>query len=289
MGICKESFYWSYVCEKLNDEIYIYSSTDNLVVSSIVGTVSVGYMVNYTTIISSLKTLTNSILNPITPIIGNMLALEKSDEKSESVFRMYTYIRFVIACCIITPIIVLIQSFIEVWIGKNYLLSIAIVWLYGMDLYIHIVHSALCDFINGSGLFKENRNIEIVGAICNVVVSISLAYFIGLEGVLIGTIISQSLFWIGRSIVAYRNCFLTSKGRLLGYWITNIIYIVVFVGICCILTLAYTYIDLSFFPLRFILGGLLCEVSVIVTLCVLFGRTEEHRQTVEIICSIFRK
>lgn len=268
---------------------YIYSSTDNLIISSVVGTVAVGYLVNYTTIVSSIKTLTNSILNPIAPIIGNMLAEESDSKKNERVFRIYSYIRYVIACACVIPVIVLTQSFITAWIGKDYLLPDIIVWLYGFDIYIHLVHSALCHFINGSGLFKEDRNIEIVGAASNLVISIVFVYRLGIAGVLIGTIISQSIFWICRSIVVYKNCFGDVRKEISRYWMVNVVYFIVFLGLSFLLTMVYQRINIDSFLVRFVFGGICCEGIILIAHTIIFGRTEEYKQLKNMVVTIVKK
>lgn len=268
---------------------YIYSSTDNIIISTVLGAVSVGYLVNYTTIINSIKTFTGSVLSPITPIIGKMLAEEKDAEKNEKIFRSYTYIRYVIACATIIPIIVLAQSFISAWIGEQYLLSDLIVWLYGMDLYIHLVHTSLCDFINGSGLFKADRNIEIVGAVSNLAVSLVLVYVFGITGVLIGTIVSQGAFWILRSIVVYKNCFRDVKKGFAKYWATNAAYIVLFLIMGILLTMVYQKIKISSFIIRFIVGGILCEIIILLVHIIIFGRTDEYKQMKGMAMNILNK
>ena len=251
---------------------YIYSSTDNIVVSALVSTVSVGFMVNYTTIIANLKTLANSIFNPITPIIGNMVA---SDDKAntEKIFQVYTYVRYVLTFVVITPTIVLIQDFIAAWVGSEYLLSNLIVWLYGLDLYIFFIHGPLCDYINTNGLFKDDKNISVVGATCNILSSIVLAKIYGITGVLIGTVISQSVFWILRSRTVYRKVF---KRSLLRYWLKNFQYTAIFIILTALLGKLYTLIPITNFLLRFICGGVLCEITSIATIQLVFGSTMEN-------------
>ena len=264
---------------------YVYSSTDNIVVSALVSTVSVGFMVNYTTVIANLKTLANSIFNPITPIIGNMVA---SDDKAntEKIFQVYTYVRYVLAFVIITPTIVLIQDFISVWVGSEYLLSNLIVWLYGLDLYIFFVHGPLCDYINTNGLFKDDRNISVVGATCNIVSSIILAKISGISGVLFGTVISQSVFWILRSRTVYKKVF---KGNLSSYWLRNIQYIAIFVALTALLSKLYTLIPIANFLVRFICGGILCEIASTVVLQVAFGKTMENTYIINVVLNNIRK
>lgn len=251
---------------------YVYSSTDNIVVSALVSTVSVGFMVNYTTVIANLKTLANSIFNPITPIIGNIVA---SDDKAntEKVFQVYTYVRYILAFVIITPTIVLIQDFISAWVGNEYLLSNIIVWLYGLDLYIFFVHGPLCDYINTNGLFKDDRNISVIGATCNIVLSIALAKICGIAGVLIGTVISQSVFWILRSRTVYRKVF---KSNLLSYWSRNFQYTTIFIALTALLDKLYMLLPITNFLVRFICGGILCEIASVVVLQLVFGNTMEN-------------
>ena len=60
---------------------YIYDSTDNLVISVVINTVTVGFFTNYKTITKSLKILTTSMLAPITPIIGRLLVDDGSNKE----------------------------------------------------------------------------------------------------------------------------------------------------------------------------------------------------------------
>jgi len=268
---------------------YVYSSTDNIVVSALVSTVSVGFMVNYTTIISNLRTLANSIFSPITPIIGNMVAEKGNQKNDEYVCRLYSFIRYAIACVIIIPVIVLIQDFITVWVGKKFMLSNLIVWLYCLDLYIFFVHGPLCDFISVNGMFREDRNIEIIGATTNLISSIILAKFFGIAGVLIGTVFSQVVFWIGRSLIAHRKCFQSEKKTYISYWIRNFKYLVFFIVMSLVLGKVYKWMVVDVFILRFVCGGILCELVVGIGLLIFFGKTEEFQTVYHVLKRKFKK
>lgn len=262
---------------------YIYNSTDSLVISMFIGTVDVGFMVNYTTISSALKTIAQSILTPISPLIGNLLVDRNDVEKNEQILRIYTYIRYLIAGIFIIPMVVLMQDFITKWIGNDYLLSLTVVELLGVDLYIHFVHSALCDYIQGQGLFEEDKTIEIIGACSNIIFSICFVYNFGIIGVLIGTVISQSIFWIGRSIIVYKKCFPAVTGSLRKYWIKQVAYIIAFVLITVLIQKIYSHINISVFILRFLISGMICEIVFYVMIMLIFGRSYEHQETVALI------
>ena len=262
---------------------FVYSSTDNLVISTFVSTVSVGFLVNYTTVFNSLKTLTSSVLSPIIPILGNYLIEEEDNNSRENLFKTYTFVRYIIALVVVIPSIILINSFITMWIGGSMILEPVIIILLGCDFYIHLVHSATCDFINGAGLFKSDKYIEIIGALCNIVTSIILVQFCGIKGVLIGTIISQVILWIGRSLIVYRECLKLGGNRYVHYWIDNIIYLFIAVILVVVLNKCYMVLPIKNIILRFIVGGIICELCIGLAVLFIFRRTKELRFIIKFI------
>ena len=256
---------------------FIYSSTDNLVISAFVSTISVGFFVNYTTITTSLKTLTNSALSPVIPILGNHLLDERDTNKREKVFFLDTYVRYFITLMIVIPTGVLIDDFISWWVGKEMVLSNSIVILLCMDFYIHLVHSASVDFINSAGLFKSDKYIEALGAACNIVTSLIFVQYFGIEGVLIGTVVSQIVFWIGRSIIVYRECLHLGIRSYLRYWMKNLYYIIIAVVITAIVMVLYKKIKIANVLIRFIVGGIVSEVVVVAMANIIFFKSEEMK------------
>lgn len=250
---------------------YVYTSTDNLVISSFVSTLSVGYLVNYTTITLSLKRLTQSLLNPVLPSIGHFLVEHTGIEERKQKMASYTFIRFVVASAITIPFIVLANQFVTIWVGSEMILSEMIVVLLAADLYIDFVHCSTLDFINAAGLFKEEKKIEIIGALTNITVSLMLVGFIGIEGVLTGTVISQIVFWIGRSYVAYKKCIHGTTGDLIMYWIKNAEYILAFVVITFLCIKVTGYVMISQPIVSFVVKGCVCEAIMALLLGGYYG------------------
>lgn len=258
---------------------YIYGCTDSLLISTMISTVAVGFYSNYYTVITIIKQLSVNILGPVAPFIGNHLVEDKDPERQEKVFRMYTYVRFLVAVILLVPTITLIDSFIELWLGAGFVMDKIIVILVCTDLYISLVHSSLVDYSNGAGLFRYEKYISAAGAIVNLTASIVLAKMIGLPGILWGTVIAQIVYWISRSILVYSKCFKSMK--LLGrYWVRMIYFIAVFVacvfgsGIMC------EFISLPWAIPSFILRGIACEAVSVAAVCVAFIPVAEHRRAV---------
>lgn len=260
---------------------YVYGATDNLVVSSAIGTIYVGYLSNYTIITSAVSKIVNATFNAMTPVIGNMLIDNKTAKDREADFRMYSYIRYLLASSIIIPWVFLADKIVQLFFGEQYILSRGIVLLLAADLYIHIVYTACVEYINGSGKFRSDKNIAIVGALINIFASIYGVYKLGLEGVLAGTLISQVFFWLGRSALVYLKVFGLNCIALGRYIIKNVIWlfamIVVIAGVY--------YINGMFFIENIILSITitfsLCEVLNIIVQLMLMRFSEEYHRLVK--------
>lgn len=262
---------------------YIYASTDNLVISAFINTISVGRFVNYTIVTANIKLLVNSIVNPIAPFIGNHLVTENNDQSKVKMLNLITHVRFIIAMIVIVPICVLLQDFVIEWTGTEYAFSQGVVYLLCIDLFIHIVHSSCCDYINGAGLFKQERNIEIIGAAINIIFSIALVKELGVIGVLLGTVISQSVFWLGRSIIVFKLCFEYNWEWFKNYWMKNVTFISSFIVAVVMSTIIYDKLLTSIFIVKFILGGLVTEAIVVLVYVFVSFRNEEFKKLVELI------
>ncbi len=262
---------------------YIYLSTDNIVISTFVSTVSVGYLTNYTIITNNIRKLVSSILSPIIPAIGNYLVKDASGNSREKLFLLYSHVRYLMAYFIIIPMLVLIDDFIIMWIGNDMLMNHMIIVLLSMDLYIDFVHSSTYDFITSAGLFKDDKYIEVIGASTNIVSSVVLVQFVGIAGVLIGTVISQIIFWIGRSIILYVKCLRVKKRRYFLYWIKNVLYLLIF-GVGYIFAVIISKkIVIDNYLLDFLISGIFMEIILFLISLIVLLPYEEHREILRII------
>ncbi|MBR1796745.1 MAG: oligosaccharide flippase family protein [Clostridiales bacterium] len=256
---------------------YVYGCTDSLLISKLISTVTVGFYSNYFTVITIIKQLSVNIMGPVAPFIGNHLVENKDPEHQESVFQMYTYVRFLVAVVLLVPTIICIDTFIVIWLGEDYLMSSVIVLLICADLYISLVHSSLVDYANGAGLFRYEKYISFIGAVINLGASIILALKIGLPGILAGTVIAQIWYWSARSILVYRKCF-KSMTKLGSYWLRMLYYLIVFIA--CVFACYYIcgLINTDWLLLTFVLRGFACEIISVLIVGLVFIPVGEHRR-----------
>lgn len=250
--------------------VYVYSATDNLIVSKVIGTVQVAFLGNYTTITANMKMLINGLLYPITPIIGNYLAGDEDADHQKRNLGIYTHLRFIVTLLLLIPTLVLVDDFILMWVGSKYILQPVIKVLLVADLYFFLIQGACSDYITGRGLFKQDKYVTIIGALMNVVLSLAFVGKWGMAGILVGTVISQVFNWLGHGFVVYKYCFASDWKGFAGYIEINIYYMICFAGMTMLSAWLYAKVNIASMPMKFVAGGVLCEAVVLlgyVALC----------------------
>jgi O-antigen/teichoic acid export membrane protein len=265
---------------------YVYGSTDNIVVSVIISSASVGYLTNYTTIIAQLKNLIGAFLNPIIPFIGQKMVNVK--ERSTDDFYLYTEIRYVFFCIVGIPMLVLIKTFVSFCYGSQYIISDAMLILLVIDMYISIVYAPCYEYNNAVGLFKQERDVMIVAAVLNLGSSIILAFIMGMSGVLTGTVITQMYLWFSRSYIVFSQCFKSNLKEYAKYWKRNVYDGLCFIIIALICVWVYSFVNIDNLVFRFIVGGFLCEFIVLILYCAVQFRTKEFKKICKIIKNILK-
>lgn len=268
--------------------VYVYSATDNLIVSKVIGTVQVAYLGNYTTIIANMKMLLNGILYPITPIIGNYLAEDESRKQQEKNLNIYTHLRFLISLVLLVPTLILVDDFIRMWIGEKYILHFSIKVLLIADLYLFLIQGACSDYINGKGLFKQDKYVTIGGVIINLSLSLLLVKKWGMTGILVGTVCSQVFNWIGHSMVVYRYGFSEKGKQYIQYIWKNLYSMFCFFITALVCYAVYEKLTVESLKIKFILGGIVCEVVIILLYVLLCCWCSEWKALYAMLLSVYQ-
>lgn len=151
----------------------------------------VAYYQNYTLITSRVGAFFGNIFTGIGASVGNLIA-EGDKEKILSVFWELFSLRFFIAGMICVPIYFLINPFIKVWLGEEYILPQITLILILIPTFIGVIRGTVEEFNFGYGLFWDVWSPVIEGVIL-VGISVCAGYFWGLNGVLLGPIVALVL------------------------------------------------------------------------------------------------
>lgn len=168
-------------------------STDNLIISSFISVGIMGLYSNYCMITQSLINIVTALSATIQPTIGNMF-IEKNNEKNFNVLRQLTFVFFVIASFSTVSLITLMTPFVaDVWLSPEYALDNSIIICSASSFFVQTLGLPLMMMLGVTGLFKKERNLSVAVALVNLVVSLALVHYIGVAGVIIGTIISYAI------------------------------------------------------------------------------------------------
>ena len=174
----------------------------------------VAFYGNYTIIVDKLTILMNTVLGSVSAGVGNLIA-EGNKTKIKEVFWEITTIRFYVAGVIFFCLYMLIQPFIELWVGKEYLLSNTVLVLILVRIYIQVITGSLGQFLYGFGLFYDVWA-SIAQSIIFLLVAIIAGKMWGLAGIISAGAISFFLI-----MGVWKPYFLYNKGfneSVWNYW-----------------------------------------------------------------------
>lgn len=156
---------------------YVYSSTDNLVISTFSGIVTAGGFSVYRYVTNAVKNLICGMTDSITATIGNYM---QSNDKEESyrMFRRYSFIRYVVGNVAATGLCICSDAFVGFVYGEKYILSYTVLYLIVIDIFIGIVYGPLGEFTTVLGYFSIEKYINAAGAFINLGLSVLLVQFI---------------------------------------------------------------------------------------------------------------
>lgn len=180
----------------------IYGGTDNILISILLGINNVGLVSNYSLIGGYVTNFLTKLLKPFQMSIGNHV-YSSEDESGYLLFRMFDLISFFVASIVATCFLCVFNPFIEIWLGQDFLLSQLFVVAFSLNQYVMWNHQFLCFYRYSFGRYDLDKYFIFVAAITNVVLSIVFCKALGVAGIMIGTVVGQLGFWIGRVKVVY--------------------------------------------------------------------------------------
>lgn len=169
----------------------VVGSADTIVISAFLGLTALAIYQNYYFIQKSVSSLVAVFYTSVTAGIGNSLVTE-SKEKNYNDLKKFTFIICWILCICCSCFIVLYQPFMELWVGKKFLLPFDMLILFCIYFYVCELSMVWATVKDAAGLWHSDRFRPLAGATVNLILNIILVRYIGLYGILLSTIISYA-------------------------------------------------------------------------------------------------
>lgn len=235
----------------------VISSTDNILISALQGLSSVGLYSNYVYIVNVIRTFLSYIFYSMTASIGNYNAVE-SKEANEKMYYKLLFASFWLYGFTGICLGVLLNPFISLWLGEDYLLSNWTVFVIIVNYYTAGVQYASTTYREVAGLFRIGKYRPLIAAVINLVISVILAYPLGISGVLLGTIISRLAvyFWYDPYII-HKTLF---KQKLKYYFAKYLLYALTVLGVGVLCFVICGNLPISNQALAFVAKMVMCAI-----------------------------
>ena len=114
---------------------FVVLNSDNIIISTFLNLDILGRYLNYNMIIKSVSNLFSQVFTAMTASIGNLLAYQ-DDKKSYNIYKKVTFLNFWIFSYAAISIYCIIEPFVTVWIGKEFILPTTVLIVLVLNFYI---------------------------------------------------------------------------------------------------------------------------------------------------------
>lgn len=257
----------------------IVSNTDLIIISKFISLKIVGIYTSYQMVIHLFIVFFNTILNILRPKIGKYIA-ENSKENIFNYWKNLNILSLFVSILFSFCTYKLINNFIVLWLGKNFILSKLTIILILINLFVQCFRGITDIFKDGSGFF-DDIHLPILEAIINFIISIVLVQYIGLNGVIIGTIVSNMLIiCIAKPILVFKRCFDKNIKDYIKIYGNYSILIIVSLLICNFI--------MEFIPLRnisswldWLIQGIIVGSITFIIIFIIFLSNKDFRNNLE--------
>ena len=264
------------------------SSLDSVIISASLGLILLAKYNNYFYIMTTITGVLSIIINSIAAGIGNSIATETQEKNYKDFNKMQLLYMWISGFCAVA-LLCLYQPFMKLWVGEELMFDNATMMVFCIYFFIDRWGSMCFTYRQGAGLWWHDKIRPIVEALLNFTISVVLVQFIGVIGVLIGTIIGLEFinaFWGSRTLFKYYfTDYKQSRylGRLLFYTAITAVAAVATAALCQLLPVVeWTALGIVSFLLR----GILCIIVPNILFFVCYRKLPEFSDSKQMIKNI---
>lgn len=211
------------------------NSTDNILISSIVGTAAVGLYANYHTVIAAIQGFLGIITTSLISSVGNLSAKGEREKQYRYFNFMLLFYHFVAALGTI-GFYLLLNNFITIWLGSEYLFDDLTVLVIALNFYVSNAVNPVWMYREANGLFEKVKYLLLTTAVINIILSIVFGMMWGVFGILFATIVSKVIttIWYEPKVLYNKvmkadvSCYWKKQGK---YFALSIIALLISAGI----------------------------------------------------------
>ncbi len=180
----------------------VFNYADTLVISAFMGLTALAVYQNYFFVITALRTFLETATAACIAGVGNSLVTETEEKNYRDLVKLTML--FCWMMCVSTALLLcMFQPFMQLWMGKEYLLSVSHVVCFAIYYYSMGVNKLVNMFKDAAGIWRKDRWRPLTAALVNLVLNLATVQWLGLYGVLLSSVISIVLVqipWLFRNL-----------------------------------------------------------------------------------------
>lgn len=195
----------------------VINSVDNIVISAYLGLTILAVYNNYYYILNALNAIIVVIFQAVQAGIGNSIITE-SEGKNRADFKKFSLMIFMIVSWAAICLYCLCSDFILIWVGEELSLGFSTVILLAICFFVTQFRKIVTTYKNAAGLWRKDAIKPYIVIIVDLLIDVYCIPRIGVNGALIGTIVSMALISIPwETTVLFRTLFNDKPFRYFGY------------------------------------------------------------------------
>lgn len=258
----------------------IYDSADTIVISAFLGLTVLAVYQNYFYILNSITGLIAVVFQACMAGIGNSIVVE-SKEKNYKDLNKFTFIITWIAGFCSVCLLCIYQPFMELWVGKDLMLSLSAVVCFIIYFFVRQFNALFNLYKDASGMWHEDRLRPLAAALTNLVLNLILVQFIGIYGILLSTVLA--ILCVGMPWLMHNLFTIIFEKKHMWHFIGRLAKYSFVVFISCVTT----YFICSRFSLEVIptilVRGVICLIVPNLIYFLAFRKTKEFQQSLQLV------
>ena len=247
------------------------NSIDSIIISHFMGLAILAQYQNYYQIVMIPLMLIGILNSAIQPALGNGISVE-TPESNYGVLKQFTFIQnFAVTVCT-TCLITLIQPFIKLWLGTQFLLGMDVVVCVGIYFYVLSIADIGIILRNTTGTWENGMWVAVVESLLNLILNIILIRVLGLWGIILASVVTVAFINIPFELkYVFKHYFLKNYHNFIYMIIWNTL-------ITTIITLLSFFICMHFEITSYRMAFIRCLMAVIMPtlLFIIFHHNDEE-------------
>ena len=258
----------------------IYNSVDTIVISAFLGLSVLAVYQNYYYILNAVTGLIGVVFSACTAGIGNSIIVE-TKEKNYQDLKLFAFIICWVAGICSVCLLCIYQPFMELWVGKDLMLSVSAVVCFVIYFFVRQLNALLNLYKDASGMWHEDRFRPLCAALTNLVLNLILVQIIGIYGILLSTVLA--ILCVGMPWLLHNLFSLIFEKKNMWSFIRRLsFYCLIVFGSCMVSYFICMRLTLSLLPTIFV-RGIICFIVPNIMYFFLYRNCPEFQQALQLV------